>query len=120
MLNVKKTLTKLLNNGSTANSTLTVKKGTGAQNWCRKKCGLVEFYIEVTGASWSTGWNTIATLPSGYIPISYYDFNGIDNTNDTSCHAKITASGDVQVYKTNSLSSAVRVHGLYFALGGGN
>ena len=118
MLNVKKLLTNLMKNVS---STLTVKKGTGAQNWCHIRNGIVEFYIEVTGASWSTGWNTIATLPSGYEPIAYYDLMGKDNTNDTACSCKVTGSGDVQVYKTNSLSAAVRVHSVHFAkLGGGS
>lgn len=116
MLNVKKTLSKIITNVS---STLDVKKGTGAQNWCVLRNGIVEFYIEITGASWSSGWNTIATLPSGYEPIVYYDLMGKDNTNDTACSCKVTATGDVQVYKTNSLSAAVRVHSVHFAKLGG-
>lgn len=115
-----KKITTLLNEMVTGKaSTLTVKKGTGTQNWCRIRNGIVEFYVEVTGASWSSGWNTIATLPDGYEPNAYYDFEGKDNTNDTACSAKVTAGGDVQVYKTSSLSSAVRVHSTHFAKLGG-
>lgn len=97
-------------------STLTVNKGTEGQNWCRKRNGLVEFYVESSGISWSSGWNTIATLPEGFKPYLYYDFVGKDNTNDTACSCKVSAMGEVQVYKTSSLSNSVRIHNLHFAV----
>ena len=118
MLSIKKLLTDIISDGKTKNSTLTINKGTAGQNWCKKKCGVVEFYVESTGISWGTGWNTIATLPSGYEPPLYYDFVAKDNTNDTACSCKITAGGEVQVYKTSSVSNHVRIHGIHFAGGG--
>lgn len=96
-------------------STLSINKGTAGQNWCRKRNGLVEFYVECSAISWSSGWNTIATLPNGFKPYSYYDFMGKDNTNDTACSCKVSAMGEVQVYKTNVISNNVRVHNLHFA-----
>ena len=118
MLSIKKLLTEIISDGKTKNSTLTINKGTAGQNWCKKKCGVVEFYVEASGISWGTGWNTIATLPSGYGPPLYYDFVAKDNTNDTACSCKITAGGEVQVYKTNAVSNHVRIHGIHFAGGG--
>ena len=114
MLDVKKLLTKIIKLDS---STLTINKGSGSQKWCKKRNGLVEFYVEVTGVSYSSGWNTIATLPSGYRPSAYYDFMGKDNTNDTACSCKVTAGGEVQVYKTSSLSGALRIHSSHFVGG---
>ena len=118
MLSIKKLLTEIISDGKTKNSTLTINKGTAGQNWCKKKCGVVEFYVEASGISWGTGWNTIATLPSGYGPPLYYDFVAKDNTNDTACSCKITAGGEVQEYKTNAVSNHVRIHGIHFAGGG--
>lgn len=118
MLSIKKLLTDIICDGKTKDSTLTINKGTAGQNWCKKKCGVVEFYVESTGISWGSGWNTIATLPSGYEPLLYYDFVAKDNTNDTACSCKITAGGEVQVYKTSSVSNHVRIHGIHFAGGG--
>lgn len=118
MKNVRTLLKKATQDGAAKSSILTINKGTGAQNWCRKKNGIVEFYVEVTGVSWSSGWNTIATLPSGYRPMSYYDFNGLDSNNDTSCHAKVTGAGEIQIYKAGSLSGSVRIHGVHYASGG--
>lgn len=100
--------------GGVESSTLTVVKGTvGTKNYCKKVGYIVVFYIELTGISWASGWNTLATLPTGYIPTDYFDFAGIDNTNDTACHGKVTAGGEVQVYKTSSLSNNIRLNGMF-------
>ena len=53
-------------------STLTVASGWSApstNNWCHKRAGVVDFFIELTPNAWTTGGMvTCATLPSGYRP----------------------------------------------------
>ena len=112
MLNVKKTLTKLM---TREDSSATVTKGTAGNKWCRKCGNLVEFYIEITNISWASGWNALATLPSGYEPKEYYDFAGIDQNNDIAVHCKVSALGVISVFKASGMSANVRLHSLHFA-----
>ena len=117
MLNVKKTLTKIIHDGSTKNSTSTILKGTAAENWCRKKIGLVEFCVGINGITWTDGaWNGIARLPDGYRPTSPYDAVGIDYDRDVTVHAKVGSDGYINIFKPSglSMSDKIRVHNSHF------
>lgn len=114
MLNLKKLLTKVL----------TIEKGTATpssgwtlspNSYVRKICGVCEMYLELTNGTYaSSGWNTVATLPRGFYPISYFDTLLLDNGSSVmTVDVKITTTGDVQVYKNSTLSSNLRLHTMF-------
>ena len=118
MLNVKKTLTKLIDHET---STLTIVNGTvGNSNRCRKHDGMVEFFIDLEGITYSSGWNTVAQLPSGWEPENYYDFLALNTATDQATSAKVSSSGAVQIFKSSYAGAKMRIHSMHFAkLGGG-
>ena len=121
MINLKKWMAKVSEKLGTKTGTLTVASGwTATQNWCRKRAGIVEKYIEVTGGTMSSGWNTVATLPEGFRPMDYFDSVTLDNGNVTACDFKTAANGNLSVYKTSTTSNNLRLHCTFLASGGGN
>lgn len=117
MLNVKKLLTKILDYDI---DTLTVIKGTVSTNRCWKHAGMVEFFIDLTGLTYTSGWNTVAKLPSGFEPTAYYDFPVLNVSTDQATSGKVTATGEVQIFKSSYAGANMRIHSTHFAkLGGG-
>ena len=101
---------------------------TPASGWTRssysylRKWGghFVEFYVELTGGSYSTnGWNTVATFPTGFRPSSTFDFLGLDNgasaQSNLGLDCKMASSGALQVYKSSTMvpSNNIRIHGIF-------
>jgi len=96
---------------------LTIASGwTAGSNWAIKKAGIVEAYIEVTGGTYTSGWNTVATLPEGYRPYHYFDDALLDNGRSTACAVKVTTYGSVQVYYTSNLANNLRLHMMFQAV----
>lgn len=106
-----------LNNDLTnlTSSTLATNSGwTTTQNRVIKRAGCVELYIEcIFSNEYTSGWNTIATVPNGYRPIETFDTVSLDNSNGTACDIKVTAGGLLQVYKIASVSKNLRIHLFY-------
>ena len=87
-----------------------------------KKWGghIVEFYAELTGGTYSVnGWNDVATLPSGFIPSTSYDYTGLDNGASTQAglalDCKVSSLGTLRVYKSLSMTPTnnIRLHGTF-------
>lgn len=76
---------------------------------------MVEYYLEVTGGTLSSGWNVIGTLPSGFRPAVAFDAVGVDNgsTSVPACSVKTTAAGLIQVYKLSGTTNNLRLHGTF-------
>lgn len=102
---------------SSSQSVLTIASGWNSDgNWCIKKAGVVEMYIQITGGTYSSGWNQVATLPEGYRPKYSFDSINLDNgSNELAADVKIQADGKVSVYKTETLSNNLRFHAVFFA-----
>ena len=89
---------------------------TQTQNRVQKRAGVCEVYIEcIFSGTYSSGWNTIATLPEGYRPRFAFDTVQTDNANDSFCGVKIASGGAVQVYSKTGLSKNLRIHATYLA-----
>lgn len=88
---------------------------SGSNSWLVKSGNIVDCYVEVTGGTLSSGWNTVATLPSGFRPYSYFDSLQVDNGRDSFCFTKVTASGYIQVYKGSNTSNNLRLHFTFIA-----
>lgn len=97
--------------------TLSIARGwSGNNSYLVKSGNIVECYVEVTGGTLSSGWNTVATLPSGFRPYSYFDSIQDDNGRDSFCTVKVTAGeGYIQVYKTSTTSNNLRLHFTFIA-----
>lgn len=108
-----------LNNGLTdlSEAVPTLASGwTQTQNRVQKRAGVCEVYIEcIFSGTYSSGWNTIATLPEGYRPRFAFDTVQTDNANDSFCGVKIASGGAVQVYSKTGLSKNLRIHATYLA-----
>lgn len=108
-----------INNGLTdlSEAVPTLASGwTQTQNRVQKRAGVCELYIEcIFSGTYSSGWNTLATLPEGYRPRFAFDTVQTDNANDSFCGVKIASSGDVQVYSKTGLSKNLRIHATYLA-----
>ena len=97
---------------TTQTAEITVTSGwTATQKWCRKRSGVVTFYLEVTGGALSSEWNTIGTLPSGYRPAAAFDTLFINNgsTTEPAVGGKITSSGAIQVWRLSSTTNNLRL-----------
>lgn len=94
------------------NGSLSIASGwTNGNSWLRKSGHVVDCYVEVTGGTFSSGWNTVATLPDGFRPAAYFDSLQVDNGRDSFCFSKISAStGAIQVYKGTNTSNNLRMH----------
>lgn len=107
--------TVLPSNGTV--ETLGVESGwTATQSWCKKRAGVVEFYLEITGGTLSSGWNTVGTLPSGYRPGIVFDMLGFDNGASSPANGvqtKVTTAGLIQVYKLSATTNNLRLHGTF-------
>ena len=97
--------------------TLSIASGwSGGNSWLIKSGNIVECYVEITGGTLSSGWNTVATLPSGFRPYSYFDSIQDDNGRDSFCTVKVTSGdGYIQVYKTSTTSNNLRLHFSFIA-----
>ena len=100
-----------------ATGTLSVASGwSGAdRSWLKKTGNVVDCYLELTGGTLSSGWNTIATLPSGYRPVSYFDSLQVDNGQDSYAFTKVLASGEIRLYKLTNTSNNFRGHFTFIA-----
>ena len=97
-------------------STITVASGwTATQKWCRKRAGIVEFYLEITGGTLSSGWNTVGTLPSGYRPPAAFDDVVLNNgsTTDPASQMKVQADGSIRVYKVAATTNNLRLRAVF-------
>ena len=119
MLNVKKTLTKLLKQEA---GTLQILKGTaGAGTRCIRNGNVVEFFIDLSGLTYTSGWNGVAQLPSGWEPENYYDFVCLNTSTDASASAKVTSTGEIQIFNSSYVGAKMRIHSTHLVkLGGGN
>ena len=109
MLNIKKTLTKLLTQEA---GTLQILKGTaGAGTRCTRNGNVVEFFIDLSGLTYISGWNTVAQLPSGWEPNNYYD--------DASASAKVTSTGEIQIFNSSYVGAKMRIHSTHLVKWGG-
>ena len=98
------------------NSSVSLETGwTSSTNWCRKRNGTCEIYLEVTGGTLASGWNTIGTIPSGYSPVGAHDFVCVDNGNSTNpaAQCKITTAGLIQIYKLSGTTNNLRIHDVF-------
>ena len=118
-MSLKALLTRILNVFKLETGVLTAETGwtLGTGSFVRKRCGVVEAYIILTGGTYTSGWNTVATLPAYFRPINYYDAPFIDNADDTMAHGRVNADGTVQVYKTTNLHNNLRIR-IEFLVGG--
>lgn len=99
-------------------STISVASGwTASQNWCRKRAGIVEFYLEITGGTLASGWNTVGTLPSGYRPPAAFDDVVLNNgsTTDPATQMKVQANGSIRVYKVAATTNDLRLRAVFIA-----
>ena len=97
-------------------STITVASGwTATQKWCRKRAGIVEFYLEITGGTLASGWNTVGTLPSGYRPPAAFDDVVLNNgsTTDPATQMKVQADGSIRVYKVAATTNNLRLRAVF-------
>ena len=67
----------------------------------------------MSGGSLSNGWNTIGTIPSGYKSLNNFDFIIWDNGNSYGVQGKIKSDGELQIYKTSSVSNNIRAFCTY-------
>ena len=95
----------------TANST----DGWGVSTvCCNKVLNIVSICFEANKSSaLVSGWNTMGTLPAGFRPSSDIYVAFIDAQNDFGTHGKINSSGQIQVYKTSSMSTRERGSATY-------
>ena len=107
--------------GIVDNGTLTVASGwTLAAGHFLRKCGrIVEFYFAVSGGTFASGWNTIATLPAGYRPISSFDVIGVNNGSSSvgsiSAQFHVLNSGAIEVYNLSGITNNLRLHAVFIA-----
>ena len=102
--------------GGIKEGSLSIASGwTNGNSWVLKTGNIVDCYVEITNGTLSSGWNTIATLPEGFRPHSYFDSVQIDNGRDSFALTKVTAAGAVQVYKLSNTSSNLRFHFTFIA-----
>ena len=81
---------------------------------CNKVLNIVSICFEATKSSaLDSGWNTMGTLPAGFRPSSDIYVSFIDAQNDFGTHGKINSSGQIQVYKTSSMSTRERGSATY-------
>ena len=81
---------------------------------CNKVLNIVSICFEATKSSaLDSGWNTMGTLPSGFRPSSDIYVSFIDAQNDFGTYGKINSSGQIQVYKTSSMSTRERGSATY-------
>lgn len=96
---------------STTSGTITANSSGGwsANGWCKKYGNLVSFYIDGNKSSaLASGWNTVATLPSGFRPNDAFDFAMIDPGSDYASEGKVNTDGTVQVYKNSNSTTRIR------------
>lgn len=88
---------------------------TDTASYVRKNdSGVVEFYIQITGGTLTrNAWNTVAALPEGFRPISYYDDALLDNGNGGVADVKVQADGEVKVYAIASTTNDLRLRGMF-------
>lgn len=104
---------------STPTGEITVASGwTVSQSWCRKQANVVEYDLEVTSGTLSSGWNTIGTLPLGFRPSSTFYSVGVDSGSTTvpACSVRTTTTGLIQVYKLTNTSNNLKLHGMFIII----
>ena len=97
---------------SITSSTLTVASGwTATANWCVKRNGICQMYVELTNGTYSTGWTTVATLPEGFRPQWAFDALAINNgsNEEPAVSMKIQATGAVSIYKLSNTTNNIRL-----------
>lgn len=77
-----------------------------------------EVKITAVGISLSnliTGWNTIFTLPTGFHPLSEYDFTGMSGNNTTNpTSIRIRDDGSVLVFSKSTTLPYLRFYGSFY------
>lgn len=102
--------------GGIKEGSLSIASGwTNGNSWLFKTGNVVDCYVEITGGTLSSGWNTIATLPEGFRPKYYFDSVQLDNGRDTIVATKVVYSGAIQVYKLTNTSNNLRLHFSFIA-----
>ena len=112
MLDIKKTLAKLLNaiKEITTLSSKTYAVGSYASVIAQRTGRLVVIQISsTTGHAYSTGWTTLCTLDTIYRPLTrrlsiIYD-NNTSSSSNVAMVARIEPSGAVQVYRFSNNGS---------------
>lgn len=101
----------LNDNLTKSSSQLTISSGfTTTTNWCRKYGQIVQFYLEISSGTLSqSGWNTVATLPENYRSSSYFNFVGLNNSTLDVIQCNTDLAGNINIYKSSSLSSSINV-----------
>lgn len=101
---------------STPIEEITVASGWVAnQSICKRQANVVEYYLEVTGGTLSSGWNTIGTLPLNFRPTTTFNAVGIDSGNTTApvCWTQVTTGGLIRVYQLSGTTNNLRLHGTF-------
>ena len=101
---------------STPTGEITVASGWVVnQSTCKRQANVVEYYLEVTGGTLSSGWNTIGTLPLNFRPSTTFNDVGIDTGNATApvCWTQVTTNGLIRVYKLSGTTNNLRLHGTF-------
>lgn len=101
---------------STISGTITANTsgGWGVYGQLQKYGNVVSFYIDANKSSaLSSGWNTIATLQSGFRPTYNFDFAMIDPGSDFASEGKVNTDGTIQVYKNANSTTRIRAQATF-------
>ena len=101
---------------STISGTITANSSGGwsAYGQLQKYGNVVSFYIDANKSSaLSSGWNTIATLQSGFRPTYNFDFAMIDPGSDFASEGKVNTDGTIQVYKNANSTTRIRAQATF-------
>lgn len=79
-----------------------------------KSGNVVSLSFSITSSTqWVNGWNNLFTItdqafrPTGAV----YEFDGVDNVNDTAVHMQVTTAGVVRIYKPANVNMGVGLRG---------
>lgn len=104
MLDIKKTLAKLLNALSVKKTTLTSVSGVTLRSKDVFRCGnVIRIVTEATG-SFGASYKTVAQLPTGYRPTRSI-VKGFVPFGNTMGYLNITTGGEVRVWANGTLTT---------------
>lgn len=103
-------------NGKSITSTITETPATGVTLY--KTGNLVTINLLIPSKSYSTGWNDICSIPTGYRPVAErMHFVGLDyGTTDLAkvpCVIRIANDGTLQFYKYSGNNASVQLYGTF-------
>lgn len=78
-----------------------------------KSGNVVSLSFSITSSTqWVNGWNNLFTITDqAFRPTSTYEFDGIDNINDTAVHMQVTTAGVVRIYKPSNVNMGIGLRG---------